>query len=292
MRLEYVGILVRPDSPEAERQGRELAAWLEERGIRAGDLGRVEPGMDLLVVLGGDGTLLHAAEAASRAGLPVLGVNMGHLGFLSEIAADELYKTLDMVMAGEFRVEERLMLSAALLRAGEEAPSETARALNEVVIAKDEARAMLRLGCWADHEYITTYRADGLIIATPTGSTAYNLSAGGPLAHAEKGGLILTPICPFMLAARPVLLGSQARIIAGLLAGDAEAQVIVDGEPRWRLAAGDYLLVRRAERPLFLVSSPWKSYFHILRAKLSWGGEPVDLPLPERARRLLTHRDD
>ena len=286
MKLEHVGILARPHSPEAERRGRELAAWLADRGIRAGELGAVEPDMDLLVVLGGDGTLLHAADAASRAALPVLGVNMGHLGFLSEITEEELYDTLTMVMAGKFRVEERLMLSAAVLRAGDEAPRETARALNEVVIVKDDAGAMIRLGCWADQEYITTYRADGLIIATPTGSTAYNLSAGGPLVHAEKGGLILTPICPFMLASRPVLLGSETRITAHLLTPETEARVIVDGEPRWRIAAGDYLLARRAERPLLVVSSPWKSYFHILRAKLNWGGDPVDLPLPERVRRL------
>ena len=282
MNIRFVGIVIRPESLEAEKKGFELAQWLNRQGIATTGLNRIDPSMDLIVVLGGDGTLLHAADAASQDGLPVLGVNMGNLGFLSEIAVDELYKTLTMVLAGESRIEKRIMLSANIVNGRTGAISEPVRALNEAVIVKDSIAAMVRLRCWANEEYITTYRADGLIIATPTGSTAYNLSAGGPLVHGELDSMILTPICPFMLESRPVLLASDTRITAHLLAPAGEVKVIVDGELRWRITENDYLLVRKAERPLLVVSSPWKSYFNILRTKLNWGGDSIDLPLPEK----------
>ncbi len=282
MNIGFVGIILRPDSPEVEGKGLELAAWLEKRGIATTAPNRIDPHMDLLIVLGGDGTLLHVADSASRYGLPVLGVNMGHLGFLSEIAADELYQALEMALADESRIERRIMLKAAVINGESGELSETVRALNEVVIVKDSTAAMIRLRCWANREYITTYRADGLIIATPTGSTAYNLSAGGPLVHAELDSIVLTPICPFMLESRPVLLASDTHITAQLLAPAGEVKVIVDGELRWRITENDYLLVHRAEQPLMVVSSPWKSYFNILRTKLNWGGDSVDLPLPEK----------
>ena len=286
MQLRLVGIVVRPDSPEAVRCACELVDWLKGRGIAAADLNEVEAGMDLLVVLGGDGTLLHAAEAAGRLGLPVLGVNLGNLGFLTEVTQDELYKTLAMLLAGECRIEERVMLSASVLDGADGTVSGPFLALNEVVIVKTSTAAMIRLHCWADEEYVTTYAADGLIIATPTGSTAYNLSAGGPLVHAEQHCLILTPICPFMLDSRPVLLSSDSRVTACLQGPARPVNVVVDGERRRRLGPGDLLLVRKAEHPLLVISSPWKSYFRILRAKLHWGGDPVDLPLPGAARRL------
>ncbi len=282
MNIGFVGIILRPDSPEAESKGLELAAWLKKRGIATTELNRIDPHMDLLIVLGGDGTLLHVADSASRYGLPVLGVNMGHLGFLSEIAVDELYQALEMAFADESRIERRIMLKAGVIDGTSGKLSETVRALNEVVIVKDSTAAMIRLRCWANREYITTYRADGLIIATPTGSTAYNLSAGGPLVHAELDSIVLTPICPFMLESRPVLLASDTHITAQLLAPAGEVKVIVDGELRWRITENDYLLVHRAEQPLMVVSSPWKSYFNILRTKLNWGGDSVDLPLPEK----------
>ncbi len=285
MNLKFVGIHVRPDSPDAERKGIELAAWLQRQGIATGDLNAAEPSMDLLIVLGGDGTLLHAADLASRYGIPILGVHMGNLGFLTEITVDELYKTITMLLAGEYRLERRIMLSAAVVNGTTGAISEAVRALNEVLIVKDSASALIRLGCWANQEYITTYSADGLIIASPTGSTAYNLSAGGPLVHAEQKSLILTPVCPFMLSSRPVLLSSETLVTVHPLAPASQVGVIIDGELHWRMGEDDYLLVQQAARPLLIVSSPWKSYFKILRTKLYWGGDPVDLPLPDPVRR-------
>lgn len=286
MNLRFAGILVRPDSPAAEQKGLELRVWLKQQGIASAALNQVDPAMDLLIVLGGDGTLLHAAEAASLHGQPVLGVHMGNLGFLTEVEVAELYKTINMILAGEYRIEERVMLTATLIKGSTGVLSEPVLALNEVVIVKESAAALLHLRCWANREYIATYKADGLIIATPTGSTAYSLAAGGPLVHAELNSLLLTPICPFMLSSRPVLLDSETRISTHPLA-PADALVLADGEPRWRITENDYLLVHRASRPLLLVSSPWKSYFNILRTKLHWGGETVDLPLPEAVARYF-----
>lgn len=282
MNIAYAGVVTRPDSPEVEQIGREVIAWFEKRGIRAA-LNQIEPAMDMVLVLGGDGTLLHVAGEASRHQLPVLGVNLGNLGFLTEVAADEMYETLETLLSeDEVRMEKRIMLSAAFINGVTGKKSDPMHALNEVVIVKKSTEAMIRLRCWADKEYVTTYRADGLIMSTPTGSTAYNLSAGGPVVHAELDAIVVTPICPFMLESRPVLLGSQHKVTTQLLAPAGQVKVIVDGALQWTITENDYLLVQKASKPLLIISSPWKSYFNILRSKLNWGGASVDLPLPEK----------
>ncbi|WP_035246142.1 NAD(+)/NADH kinase [Desulfogranum mediterraneum] len=280
MIIKRAGVITRHDSPEVEKIGHSLLAWFSEREVEA-QLNQVQPEMDMLVVLGGDGTLLHVAKEASTSDIPILGVNLGDLGFLTEVAADELYYSLETVLAGDYRLEERIMLAACVVHGTDGAKSAPVYALNEVVIVKDSTEHMVRLRCWADKEYITTYRADGLILATPTGSTAYNLSAGGPIVHAELDTMVVTPICPFMLESRPVLLAPQTRITTQLMAPAGEVKVIVDGNLQWKISEDDYLLVQKASKPLLLISSPLKSYFTILRNKLNWGGSRVDLPLPE-----------
>jgi NAD+ kinase len=282
MNIRYAGVITRPESPEVEQIGREMVAWFGERRIKA-ELNTIEPGMDILIVLGGDGTLLHVADEASKYQLPVLGVNLGNLGFLTEVAADERYEALETLLVEEdVRMEKRIMLSAAYVNGATGKKSAAVHALNEVVIVKKSTEAMIRLRCWADKEYVTTYRADGLIMSTPTGSTAYNLSAGGPVVHAELDAIVVTPICPFMLESRPVLLGSQHKVTTQLLAPAGQVKVIVDGELQWTITENDYLLVKKASKPLLVISSPWKSYFNILRSKLNWGGATVDVPLPEK----------
>jgi len=194
-----------------------------------------------------------------------------------------MYEALEtLLVEDDIRMEHRIMLSASTIDGATGERSETFHALNEVVIVKKSTEAMIRLRCWADREYVTTYRADGLIMATPTGSTAYNLSAGGPVVHAELDAIVVTPICPFMLESRPVLLGSEYKVTTQLLAPAGQVKVIIDGELRWTITENDYLLVQRASKPLVLISSPWKSYFNILRSKLNWGGSSVDVPLPEK----------
>jgi Predicted sugar kinase len=282
MKIKYAGVITRPNSPEVEQIGQEMITWFTRRGIRA-DMNTIEPDMDMLTVLGGDGTLLHVAEKASLYQLPVMGIRLGHLGFLTGVAADERYQALEMLLAGDaVRMERRIMLSAAYVNGTTGRKSASSIALNEVVIVKKSTEAMIRLRCWAGREYVTTYRADGLIVATPTGSTAYNLSAGGPVVHAELEAIVLTPICPFMLESRPVLLDSRQKVTTQLLAPAGQVKVIVDGELQWTITENDYLVVQKASKPLLIISSPGKNYFNILRNKLNWGGAGADVPLPEK----------
>ena len=280
MNIRRVGIITRQGSARVQKIGDELASWLEKRNIRA-EVDRIEPGMDMLVILGGDGTLLHVAARAGELDIPVVGINLGDLGFLTEVAADEMYHALTTILAGEVHIERRMMLKTTVLAADGTA-SEPMFALNETVVVKGSVERVLRLRCWADREYIATYKADGLIFSTPTGSTAYNLSAGGPIVHAELGTLLITPICPFMLESRPVLLSPEVVLTTQLADSADDVMVMVDGRPGWTLNTSQALRVEVAEKPLLLISSPHKGYFAILRNKLNWGGNSDDVPLPDR----------
>lgn len=274
MAIRKVGIILKKGSDEPRRIGEELTAWFGQRGIVV-VVGEVQAGMDLLVILGGDGTLLHVADQASARQIPVVGVNLGGLGFLTEISVAERYAVFEQILAGEMTVEERLMLKVRLAD-----PAGTGAwryALNDVVISKGDVDQLVELSAWADAEYITTYRADGLIFSTPTGSTAYNLSAGGPIVHPRLHAMLVTPICPFMLESRPILLPPAARLRTKLADGrnnstGRDVKVIVDGQFAWEMHAGDTLEVEAAEKPLKLICSPRKGYFEILRGKLNWGG--------------------
>ena len=269
MDIRKVGIVLKKESPEPERIGKELVDWFASRSVTT-VVDVISADMDMVVVLGGDGTLLHVADQASRFGIPVVGVNMGDLGFLTEVAVDERYEVLDAILAGEMAIEERMMLKARIRR-GEEA-TEWLYVLNDVVINKGSVDRLVRLSTWADQEYITTYKADGLIFSASTGSTAYNLSAGGPVVHPALRAILVTPICPFMLESRPVLLPDSMNLCTRL-AGDAgEVKVIVDGRFAWEMKKDDQLEVQAAEKPLRLIGSPRKGYFEILRSKLNWGG--------------------
>lgn len=279
MKVAFAGIITRRDSPQVRRVGEELAVWFKKRHIQA-LLDRIVHGMDILVILGGDGTLLHVATQASELDIPVVGINLGNLGFLTEIAAEEMYQALETILTGDVRIEKRVMLKASVL--GENGrTSQPMFALNEVVVVKGSTERVLRLRCWADREYITTYKADGLIFSTPTGSTAYNLSAGGPIVHAELNTLLVTPICPFMLESRPVLLSQNVHFTTQLAEEAVDVKVMVDGRLGWTLTPADGLRVESADKPLLLISSPHKGYFAILRNKLNWGGRSTDVPLPE-----------
>ncbi len=280
MHIRYAGIITRKDSPDVLRVGQELVGWYQKRSIKA-TLDHIDPAMDMLTILGGDGTLLHVADQAAQHGIPVVGINLGDLGFLTEVAAGEMYQALDEILHSGITLEERMMLRAKLLDEQGAAVGPALFALNEVVIVKGSTEPMMRLGCWADREYITTYKADGLIVSTPTGSTAYNLSAGGPIAHAELQTLLVTPICPFMLDSRPVLLSPRTRVTAQLAPPSTNVKIMVDGRLGWTMRANDFLSIEAAGKPLRLISSPHKGYFDILRNKLNWGGRDPGYPLPE-----------
>lgn len=271
MEIRKVGIICRKNSPAALEMSKELLIWLGERGI-ATEVDAIVDGMDLLIILGGDGTLLHVAEQASRLQVPVVGVNLGDLGFLTEVAISERYEVLEGILAGKMVVEERLMLKARIHRSGE--TSGWHYALNDVVVSKGSADQLVQLSTWADNAYITTYRADGLIFSTPTGSTAYSLSAGGPIVNPALQSILVTPICPFMLESRPVLLPAAVCLTTRLADQAKKLKIIVDGQSAGDMSAGETLEVVASERPLRLICSPQKDYFEILRNKLNWGGRP------------------
>ena len=271
--LKKGGIVTKKDHPPASELAQTLAKRLEEQDITV-SLDSLDQDLDVLIVLGGDGTLLHVADQAARHAIPVLGINMGNLGFLTERTEQEAVAAVDELVSGTVTIENRMMLKASLMKEGNRGKSRYA--LNEVVISKGVLDRVLQLSTRADQEYITTYKADGLIFSTPTGSTAYNLSAGGPLVYPGLASILVTPICPFMLGSRPVLLPAHSRLQTTLEPGqNHKAEIIVDGQAAWEMADNDTLIIEAARQPLRLIISPHRDYFAILRNKLHWGlGQP------------------
>ncbi len=282
--MRTVGIATKPRRPEAAEVVRGLLAWLEARGCRAlideetaGLLGRADglprarltEQADLMVVLGGDGTLLAVARTAGPREVPVLGVNLGALGFLAEIPLDELYPVLGAVLDGEVRPTRRLMLLCGVERGGRRVAEYVA--LNDAVINKGAMSRIIDLETSINGEYVTTYRADGLIVSTPTGSTAYCLSAGGPILYPTLGALVLTPICPHTLTNRPLVVPDDVTIEIEQGSASEEVSLTLDGQIGFQLQHRDAVVVRRAPRMLPLITSPKRNYFEVLRTKLKWG---------------------
>ncbi len=284
MAIRTIGIALKPDQPRLGSVVREIAKWLQDRGVelllgpeasKASGL----PGMprseladkvDLMVVLGGDGTLLAVARAIGERAVPVLGVNLGTLGYLAEISLDELFPTLEGVLAGCFRTETRMRLDVHAERDGREIGSYLA--LNDAVIARTALSRMIDLQTWADDAEVTTYHADGLIAATPTGSSAYSLSAGGPLMLPGIGAIVLTPICPHTLTQRPIVLPEVCRVAIKVLdLRGGEAHLTVDGQVGCELQEGDRVNVSAADRPLQLLVLADRNRFEVMRNKLRWG---------------------
>ena len=268
--VRRAGIIVKKDNGAAADYANRLQDWLKKQSIET-TFNELTPELDLGIILGGDGTLLHVAETAARYEVPVIGINLGNLGFLTELTESEAKMALRTIIGGSVTMELRSMLKARLLRNGQ--PSSYRYALNDVVISKNAADRLLYLATKADKDYITTYKADGLILSTPTGSTAYSLSAGGPLVHPGLETILVTPICPFMLSSRPIILPADKTISSELRSddSDAAADIIVDGQRGWEMRPGDVLEVAQAEHPLHLIVSTEKDYFTILRNKLKWG---------------------
>jgi NAD+ kinase len=284
MEIRAVGICVKPAEPALGERVRELQRWLEARGLEvyldphaargldAGETPRADLAakVDLLVVLGGDGTLLAAARAAGERGVPILGVNLGTLGFLVETSGDELYRALEEVLAGRFRVEERMRLSVSVDRGGERLGEYIA--LNDAVIARMSLSRMIDVAVRADGMDVTTYHADGLIVATPTGSSAYSLSAGGPLLLPDLEAIVLTPICPHTLTQRPLVLPQHCDVEIEIIdTRGGEVHVTADGQVGCEVVQGDRVRIRRSPHPLKLLVPPWRNRFEVMREKLGWG---------------------
>jgi NAD+ kinase len=226
----------------------------------------------MVLVLGGDGTLLSMADAIgeARSRIPILGINFGSLGFLTEVTLPELQRSLDAAISGHASVEERMMLRAVTRRGGETVHQ--AVALNDAVITKGARSRMIDLSVSVAEEFVTRVKADGLIIATPTGSTAYNLSAGGPIVQPTVDALLLTPIAPHTLTNRPIVIPATSMVrVQPNLAERDEIFLTFDGQTEIQLKAGDEILVGRSEDPLRLIKPTTRSYFEVLRTKLKWG---------------------
>ncbi len=282
--VETVGLISKPHTPKAAELVPELLIWLGRRGIAArmdrvsaeyagapGGLDRAEvaEGCQLVIVLGGDGTLLAAARALGGRDVPVLAVNLGGLGFMTALTVAELYPSLEDMLRGGGRISLRRMLHCDLRRAG--ATVASYEALNDVVVAKASIARMIDLETWVDRQMVCAYKADGLVVSTPTGSTAYSLSAGGPIVFPLVACLCLTPISPHMLTHRPVILPAESTIRIHNRAADQEAYLTIDGQVGEPLERDDEVVCRSSEHSIRLVRPPSLRFFDVLREKLKWG---------------------
>ena len=279
MKIRKAGIILKQGSAKPRKIAKELITWLADRGIET-VVDTVDKDLDILIILGGDGTLLLVADKASRYEIPVMGINLGGLGFLTAVAAKERFEAMELLLAGKMLVQKRILLKTRLLgtSADRTSPENYLYALNDVVINKGDIDQIVKMRTWSDQEFITTYRADGLIFSTPTGSTAYNLSSGGPIVQPGLPCILVTPICPFMLESRPVLLSPEVTLITQLDGKADNVKVIVDGRFTWKMEENSQLEVKTAKKPLHLINMPQKGYFEILRNKLNWGGTGNKIP--------------
>jgi NAD+ kinase len=283
--MKQIGIYAKCNHPDAVKVAREVTRWLRARGMEvllekvlARNMGEGETGceraaipatVDLIIVLGGDGTLISVARQICGRSVPILGVNLGSLGFLTEVTRGELFLSLEKVLKGDYDLSDRMMLEAVVRRNGEQAGRFCV--LNDVVINKGAIARIIDMEVSVDGAYLTTFKADGLIIATPTGSTAYNLSAGGPIISPGLHCLVVTPICPHMLANRPLIVSDTVAIRIEVKFRDEDVVLTADGQVGMDLVAGDVVEVRKAARSTRLIKSPSKDYFEVLRTKLGWG---------------------
>jgi NAD+ kinase len=225
-------------------------------------------GNDLLVSLGGDGTLLTAAQAVEKHQIPILGINLGGLGFLTQLTAKDIESGLNRIKRGKFQIERRLALE---VRKTLPRQSKILYALNDAVLHKGEVAHLISFEIWVGKEFICSFTADGLIVSTPTGSTAYSLAAGGPIIHPQMEALIVTPICPQTMATRPIIFSADEKIIIKLTRVRSRSQVMVDGQTGFPLSRGDRIEIKRARHKVTLIRFPEASFYGILRQKLHWG---------------------
>jgi NAD+ kinase len=282
--MHTIGVVAKRDRAEAVDLARELVTWLARRGLSAlvetDCASQVAAGTaaskadiiaraDLIVVLGGDGTLLSVARLMQQRAVPILGVNLGGLGFLTAVTTDELMAMIERVLEGNFRVDQRMTLAVLLRRTGEILAER--QVLNEAVITKGALARIIDLETTVDGRPLCVYKADGLIVTTPTGSTAYSLSAGGPIVHPSVGVMVLAPICPHTLTHRPMVLPASVVVRVTARSPDEDVVLTLDGQEGMTLSSGDTVEIRRGTNTVPLVQSATRSYFDMLRSKLRWG---------------------
>jgi len=280
-----VAILAKANDDRAEATARAVIEWLEAAGHDvsvdallaegAGFEGGVSRGelaehVELAVALGGDGTLLQAARVFSAAGVPIFGVNVGRLGFLTDTGPEAMLEVLSSVLDGDYTIQERLMLSGEVVRDGQVVSGPFA-ALNDIVVHKGELAHVVRLESWVDGCFVSEYNADGLIFSTPTGSTAYGLAAGGPIIVPSSRVILVAPICPHILTNRPLVIPGDSSASCVVVESRGEVLITIDGQEGFPLEAGDRVRVRRSEHSARMVQAASRDFFDVLRTKMGWG---------------------
>ncbi len=282
--MKRIGVFAKRHHKDAVRLAEDVVAWLVERKIEVfvdeplaesmsdmkGYPGQeIPPLVDMVVVLGGDGTLLSVARLVGDLRTPILGVNLGSLGFLTEITRSELFPMLEQVVEGNFTVSERMRLLAVIRRNGEEVARYSV--LNDVVINKGALARIIDMETWVDDDDLTTFKAAGLIVSTPTGSTGYNLAAGGPIIYPGNHCHVISPICAHTLTNRPIVVSDEAMIRIEVKSYDEDVVFTADGQEGMPLQGGDVVELRKSNHCTLLIKSPSKDYFQVLRTKLRWG---------------------
>src|SRR5690349_15658507 len=288
--IKRVGLVLKPHQPQALETICELTVWLAQRGIELAGGPEIERERiehetscavaqfesdklatiaDLLLVLGGDGTMIGTARLIGDEEVPVLGVNYGGLGYLTEFRIEELYDALEMILEGNYRLDKRVMLSVELHR-GDEIVTRN-RVLNDVVINKSALARIIEIEAYLNQQFVNAFRADGLIVSTPTGSTAYNLSAGGPIIFPSMNAVVITPICPFTLSNRPIVVPDDSMIEVRLMTEKEDVALTLDGQVGFPIQAHDRVIIRKSNTTFNLVQPKNRNYFDLLRDKLRWG---------------------
>lgn len=287
MELKSVGLVVNYEKEKAQEITLRIVDWLSFKNIKIyieGDKGKTIGREDLscpiekflnkvelIISLGGDGTLLRAARLSASTDIPVFGVNLGGLGFLTQIGIDDLEKSLEKLYQEKYFLDERMMLDCSVKRKGKEIKKFTA--LNDIVIGKGAFARIICLATYVNDDYVITYSADGLVISTSTGSTAYSLSAGGPIVNPGINSMILTPICPHTLSARPLIIGENDQVRITLESNEEEVMVTIDGQEGFTLEPEDEVIVKKSSHKARLITFKEKSFYAILREKLRWSGQ-------------------
>ena len=288
--MKRIGIIAKKNKPEAVNIAKDLVEWLRPKKIEVYIEEEIEKllsptlsevywksikrediptDIEMIVILGGDGTLISVARQVWNKNIPILGVNLGGLGFLTEITLNELYSVLERVIRDDFEIDEREVLNVGVIRRGRRIAEFVV--LNDAVVNKGALARIIDLETTINGEYLSTFRSDGLIISTPTGSTAYNLSAGGPIVYPSLHTIVITPICPHTLTIRPIIIPDDVKIRTLLKSRDEEVTLTLDGQQGFTLEFEDVVEVEKAEGRILLIKSPYRRYFELLREKLKWG---------------------
>lgn len=279
-----IGIIGKRDTKEVYSVVRDLIKWLEKKKIefwvdeelaqhirvnRFFKQNNLPEEIELVVVFGGDGTFLNASQQVNKHNIPILGFNLGGLGFLTEFTVNEIFPIMEKIIEGDYEIEEREMVLASMVKPGEK-PKEY-HILNELVINNGAISRIIDLAIFIDGNKITTFKADGVILATPTGSTAYSLSAGGPIAYPTLPVILITPICPHILTNRPLVVSNNMEIKVKVLTDNQNAYATLDGQETLTLGMNDEVILKKSKSKVKLIKSPFRDYFSILKTKLMWG---------------------